>query len=71
MKVQLKLFHELVEVSSMECDYILGDTVGFPSSVATDSFENAHGSSGQSIKALSNMVRVTLGAILKEHLPWL
>lgn len=52
----------------MECDYILGDAVGFPPCVATDSFENAHGGSGESVKALSHMVRMTLGAILKEHL---
>lgn len=71
MKVQLKLFHQLIEVTRMECDYILGDAIGFSSCVAMDSLENTHSSSGESIEALPNVVRVALGAVLEEHLPWL
>lgn len=68
VQVQLQLFHQLVEVSRMECHDVFGYAIGLAPRVAVHCLEHAHGGRGEPVEALPYMVRVALGAVLKEHL---
>lgn len=71
VQVQLQLFHQLVEVSRMERHHVFGYAIGLIPRVAVHRLEDAHGGRGEPVKALAHVVRVALGAVLKQHFPGL